>query len=442
MARRVTGAFGILLASRVFGILRELLISVAFGFSAITDLFYQSTLALTALLTVTNGPFTTAFAARLNQAAERDRLGHVLYYRRFATRVGMVLGGLYALAALVLFIVPGIAPQGGWLALLVLVPGALFLGGVGFWGAVAIALGRVVTSAVLMFLMNGAFVSAVLAVWLLHLPLASWMLPLCYSVGTLVAALWTQRVADSLAASFAPAAPDGGVAGRAAVAAIEPRPLPGLYSSFLYAGSETLVFLFTQFLVVAMATHAGPGWVSGSSLAQRVCFSVNGLIISPYASLLMLDVMRRGGNRHAFLRGVLLALTGLVSLALVLNFAVLPVLQFFAGTRHAMTLAIFSQILPAFSLWMIPLGCNVIVCRVMFGLGLERTYTAVTIGGYLVANALRAIISFKFHMLTIALAAGAVVELGAVLFLITYTARALRHRAAVAVDEPGEEITA
>lgn len=409
---RLSATFLIMLGSRFFGIIRELIVSVAFGFSLITDLFYQATFALTALLTVTNGPFTTAFAARLNQIPDASRGGHVRYYSRLASKIGALLALLYMIAAALLFVMPELTASEGWVGALTLAPCAAQLAVIGFTGAVANALGEIAKGAKLMFVLNAAFVACVSVCWMAHVPLKSWTLPLCYTCGGLAAYVWSRSMLSGFYAAGASNGSD------------DIRPLPGLTTSFLYAGSETLVFILTQFLVVSLATYAGPGWVSGASLAQRLCFSVNGLIISPFASLLMIDVMQAKANARTFGRGLLICGLGLLALAIVFAFGVPAALHAFGNKLHGSTPIILGEVLPAYALWMLPMGMNVVVCRIMFGLKLERFYTISTISCYIVANVVRCLVEYGTGNFALAIGAGAVVEVGCVAMLAIAT---LRH---------------
>jgi hypothetical protein len=240
------------------------------------------------------------------------------------------------------------------------------------------------------------------------------MLPACYTVGTMIAYGWTRHLRRVIDAALPPVPADD---------TVRDLPLPGLQRTFLYAGSETLVFVGTQALVMLMMASAGAGWTSGASLAQRVCFSVNGFIIGPFASLLMLEVMRSTNGCRAFLRGALGTMASLTALSLVFNLAMPIAKAFVAGTKHAHTVEILSVLLPAYSLWMIPMGTNVVVCRVMFGARLESTYTFCTITSYVAANVCRVIGAYYFHNVVWGLMGGALAEMVCVAGLIAFTAR-------------------
>ena len=56
----------IVIISRAFGFLREMVISAVFGFSKFTDLFYQFSFYPTYLFAILTGPFTTALASTIN----------------------------------------------------------------------------------------------------------------------------------------------------------------------------------------------------------------------------------------------------------------------------------------------------------------------------------------------------------------------------------------
>lgn len=77
------------------------------------------------------------------------------------------------------------------------------------------------------------------------------------------------------------------------------------------------------------------------------------------------------------------------------------------------------------------MGVNVVVCRIMFGLKLERIYTVLTISSYIVANVLRCVVGYATSDFALAIAAGAVIEGICVAALTIIALRHLQNRNAL-----------
>lgn len=412
MRKSLGGPFVILLISRVFGLLREILISVAFGFSKITDAFYQSTFSVVALQTVANGPFTTAFSARFAHASDADRGAHLRYYMRLAVQIGAALAIALAAAAIVC---ATLWPAGAFLALplAILTPAVLGTAVTGYVYAVATAFGRIATAALVLFVANAVFVLGVVVLWLAGQSLTSWTLPALYSFAALVGTAFALQVYRRLLGETA----------RGSDASVRPKPIQGFGLAFLFAGVETAFFLLTQSIILILAGLAGAGWASAISVVQRIVFSINGLVISPAATLLMLRVAKDQRNGLApFLRALISVAFGLAAFGALLSFVAPLLLHAFlpaTSPRHATASQIIT-LLPAFAAWLVPLGVNVVICRVMFGLKLDRLYTSATVVGYALANVARLAV-FSVLGLASAIVAGAAVELLCVVYLAIRT---------------------
>jgi peptidoglycan biosynthesis protein MviN/MurJ (putative lipid II flippase) len=71
---------------------------------------------------------------------------------------------------------------------------------------------------------------------------------------------------------------------------------------------------------------------------------------------------------------------------------------------------IVGELLLPYSVWMISMGMNAVLSRVMFGLGLEKNFTLITLVGYAVANLAR-VASFGELEFAWAVLLGALVEI-------------------------------
>jgi len=403
MLKKISKTFGVLLLSRIVGTLRELIISAAFGFSRVTDLFYQSTFPITGMLTITNGPFTTAFGARLNQVPFELRVSHIIYYNKVSIYIGLALSAVNICATLLFLVLHNIAPPGISLPLFILTPAFFNMCYAGFVYAVATALGELTIAALVLFINNAAFVLSIIFVWLLKMPIQIWLLPFLYSASSFLSLLLAWRCFKMLERRFISQGAD---------ADAKPMPLEGLISSLCYAGAETAVFLVTQFVVLWLATRAGAGWASALSLTQRLSFSINGLIIGPLASLIMLDVLNKPSPARRFALSVGGIFTGLCLFSLVLVFSAKEAIALLVRSHHfhGQSGDILSVLLPSYGVWLLALGTNIPLCRVMFGLKLDKLYTSATVSGYVLANAAR-IYFASTGSFAAGIAAGGVVEL-------------------------------
>jgi peptidoglycan biosynthesis protein MviN/MurJ (putative lipid II flippase) len=422
LSKKLSATFLLLMGSRLLGILRELIISAAFGFSKLTDLFYQSTFPLTCVQTVTNGPFTTAFGARLNQAPEASRLGHLRYYTHWCLWLGGALSVIFLLVSAGLYythtaLTQGLLP-GLWLAVLVLVPAAFNTLFAGYVYAVATAMGLITHAAWVLFINNALFVMAIILVWVFKIRLEDWTLPACYAAGTIFSLFTAQHILKLIETKLNHLAESP-----------EKLPLPGLAKSFAYAGAETMGFIVTQSIVLSLASAAGTGWVSALSLTQRIALSINGFVINPMGSLLMLSVLNGKSPRTTYLKSIVGIFFGLILFSLIMvlcaRFGLGVVVD--AGYFQASSANILNELLPAYALWLLPLGVNIVVCKVAFGLGMDRTYTVLTLIGYVFANIARIWLSHEVGFVW-AIAAGAIVEFIVVVILAILSLRKLSTR--------------
>lgn len=401
-----------LTASRLIGLVRELLISVAFGFSRFTDAFYQATFALVSLQTVTNGPFTTSFSARFASSSKGDRLAYLMYYTHRLFWLGTAIFAAMLLGAASLRLAHnGFSDLS--LPLLVLAPAAPVVLFSGYAYAVTTSFGRIATAATILLVSNASFVFGIFLLWASGLSLTLLSLPILFTISSFVGFIYAVIVYRRILNELRLEAPT----------ILIPRRLDGFGFAFILASTETAFFLLTQFVVLSLATSAGAGWVSAVSVVQRIMFSVNGLIISPAASLLMLKVIAQRDSRyHVFARTIVGVASGLVAIALSVALILPPALNYLVGAdspRHG-SIALIAELLPPYALWLIPIGLNILICRVMFGLKLDRMYTFATVTAYAVANCARLVVA-HYTDLPSAIAAGALIELCCVVFLFLQT---------------------
>lgn len=417
MMQRVTSAFVVLSISRIVGLVRELTITLAFGMSYLTDLFYQVTWPLAAFTTIANGPFTTAFSARMANAQVEARAVHARYYLRIALWVACFLSAL-CLASALFALAFGYGEL--FLVLAPLSAAAFCVTISGFCYALAISAGWVTLAALLLFSGNLAFVLCVVTVWVLGVSLAAWTLPILYSVGVTACLpycwiIWSRYVAENSSTDTLV------------------YPIVGFGKTFLLAGIETAFFLVTQALVILLATLTDDGWVTAVALVQRIVMSVNGLLIGPYASILMLRVTQENENSLSLFRSGFLRAAFFLTTAAFLLGGLVPCiggsLILSAVSEMDDSVGIVLRILPVFGLWLLPVGLNILVCRTMFGIGLERIFTVGTVCGYVVANILR-LVAFAIGGFEWAIGVGAFVELVVVLWLASLTVSRLRSREA------------
>jgi peptidoglycan biosynthesis protein MviN/MurJ (putative lipid II flippase) len=412
MFRRLGSGMLILILSRAIGVARDLVITLAFGLTLTTDRFYQAIFPMTCVIAIMSGPFTTAFAARLAAQQIQMRRAHL---KQIGSRIGWVAGiscGLSGLFALVLWCSPFATYQALAVPIALLSPAIAAAIVVGYVAAVAISAGRVAAAAIGNLTANAAFLLLAGSAWLVVSDPQDWLLPLCYGLA-MVFALWPTWAIYTALRRNLPARSDG---------TPEKIPIPGFVRSFSFASAESCVFFATQLVVLVIASSQGDGVASASALSQRICFSVIGLFVLPFASLVMLRII---GDipvaRSVFMQNLGLLVLVLLAMGGVVLQVILPIVQRFIAPDFG---ALLGSFLPPFAFWVLPLGANAFLCRVMFGLGLDRPYTVITIFGYLVANVAR-VIAASFGGLGTAILAGAAVEAGLSLVLVLITLRRL-----------------
>lgn len=401
--------------SRVIGIGRELLIAAVFGLSKITDLFFQATFIPTSLLAIMLGPFTTAFIARFASSSPGLRGAHLRYYRRKALLVGFGAMVVFLLAGAVFGPLNGrIRAQDAITAFVILAPAVPAMVVLGFANAANIACGRIGRASGILLANNIVFVASIAMAGLAASRSAIWPLPAAYSIAACVAGVIGWRAIDQLEAQGAE----------------RPCPLPALGRSFLLAGSESSVFLLTQTIVLALASRAGEGWASAASLAQRISLSVLGLVISPVASSLMLTISRRPDRAG----GILIRSAAITTLCLTAAAVALVLGRHIAvdalvrmARVNAKSAALLSEALPPFATWMIAMGVNALVGRLMFAANVARIYIPVIVGAYLVADVARVALGLTGSF-GLCIFAGAAIELAGGLAAAAYGYWRLRGR--------------
>ncbi len=408
--RLVGTLLGFTLVSRAIGMLREIIIAAGFGFSRATDGFYQLAATPTYLITFLGGPFATAYIAWSNRAdAPDERLRVALVLRWLGAVVGALSLAFLALAAW--------ARRGGearFLPPLLMALACAATGVVGLSAAVANARARFVQAQAVLFVNNLGFVlllgiSALLLRGQVELALTS-----AFAGAAVVAAGYGWRVIGPTAG-----APPSQLE-RAAVALSLRRvflPLLGM------AGIETLGFLASQALVLGLAAHSGAGVTSAGSLAQRIALTANGLVIGPLANVAMVRLMQRGPEAA---RRYLVRVAGLTLAGLTLTAAVISAGAVAMGQHSdSATLTLLCRLIPAYAVWLVAQGANVMLNRLSFARGAAQRYTVVTLAGYTVANIARYAV-WRSAGFGPAIAAGAGAELAAALMILA----AIGHRPA------------
>lgn len=405
MIRQLRSVMLILMLSRLIGVGRDLIIAVAFGFSRTTDLFYQAIFPLNAALSMMTGPFTTAFAARLAGQPAEMRWSQLQHVGSVLLRLA-ALGSLMAmLAALGLSLSPMAAHRALAIPLAVLAPAFAAVVLTGFVFAVATAAGRVASAALILLTSNAVFFLLAGAARLSTDQPSTWLLPMCSTLSVL-AALWPAWIVLCAARECLPST------------TTDPRPLPGLGHAISLASLESIVFLLTQAIILILASAEGEGVASAAALSQRVTLTAIGLFVTPLASLVMIRVIEdRPGALSIFLRNMALLLLSLTAVTTLVLVGLPPLADLAMKTESS---ALFSGMLPAFACWLLPMGTIIYLCRIMFGLGLERRYTFITVTGYLIANAVRVAIAPSGGLSASVLAgAGVEVVIAAILGVIT-----------------------
>lgn len=412
MFRAMRSGVLVLALSRVIGISREFMIAIAFGFTGTTDIFYQAIFPMTCAIAIMTGPFTTAFAARFaGQSADQKRaqLWGVETKIAWVALSAIVLSWL---AATVMWWLPFGDFKQISVPVAVLAPAlgaALFIG---YVSAVSTSAGQIAVAATGYLSANAAFLFGLVLAWEFVPSPAPWLLPLLYAMGMLFALLPAFAVRSKFRKDLPPTAP------------VEKMSIAGLRRSFALAMLESGVFLLTQLVVLLLASSQGTGVASAAALSQRISLSIVGLFVLPFASLVMLRVI----NNLQTARRELLRNLGLLVFILLLGSGVLvalisPLAHRFLAADSADLLI---SVLPAFALWAIPMGINVLLSRVMFGLGLDRAFTGISIGGYLIANVMR-VAAVPFGGVVAAVVAGAMVEIALSMVLLRTTLQHLNR---------------
>lgn len=412
MFRAMRSGVLVLVLSRVIGISREFMIAITFGFTGTTDVFYQAIFPVTCAIAIMTGPFTTAFAARFAGQPIDQKPAQLWAIEGQITRVAVTAIVMSWLGAAVLWWLPFGDFQQFSVPVAVLAPAlgaAIF---VGYVSAVSTSAGRIALAATGYLSANLAFVFGVVLAWAFVLSPAHWLLPLLYAAG-MIFALWpAYAIRSNFRKDLPPTAP------------VEKMAVAGLGRSFGLAMLESGVFLLTQMVVLLLASSQGAGIASAAALSQRICLSIVGLFVLPFASLVMLRVIRNLKTaRRELLRNL-----GLLVLMLLLSSGILVAL--ISPIAHRVlapdSADLLTSVLPAFALWAIPMGTNAFLSRVMFGLGLDRAFTRTSIAGYIVSNAAR-MMAVPFGGVVTAVAAGALVEIVLSMVLLRMTLRHLNR---------------
>ncbi len=396
---------GFTLVSRAIGLLREVIIAAGFGFSRATDGFYQLAATPTYLVTFLGGPFATAYIAWSNRDdAPAEPLRVAIVWRWLAGAVALL-----SVAFLVVAMRLQGAGRGGdarFLPPLLMALACAATGVVGLSAAVANARARFVQAQAVLFVNNLGFVlllavSAVLLRGQVELALTS-----AFAGAALIAAGYGWRVIGHAAA-----APPSALE-RAAVS----RSLRRVFLPMLgMAGLETLGFVATQAVVLGLAAHSGTGVTSAGSLAQRIALTANGLVIGPLANVAMVRLMQL---EQAAARGFLVRVAGLTLAGLTLTAVAISAGAVVAGQHsHSATLTLLCRLIPAYSVWLVAQGANVMLNRLSFARGAAQRYTGVTLAGYALANSARYAVWRRFGFGP-AIAVGAGVELVAALAIL------------------------
>lgn len=402
--RLVGGVLGFTLVSRAVGFLREAIIAAGFGFSRATDGFYQLAAAPTYLITFLGGPFSTAYIAwshRIDVPDERLRLPILLRWLSIATGV---LSAAFLAAAVLLERTRLIGTQ-LWPPLLMALA-CIATGVIGLSAAVANARSRFVQAQGVLFVNNVSFVLLLGIAALVLRRQVELALTGAFAGAALIAAYHGWRVIGPRAG------PVPSPTERAAVAVSLRRvflPMLGM------AGVETLGFLASQAVVLWLAAQSGAGITSAGSLAQRIALTANGLVIGPLANIAMVRLMQRDAEaaRHYLLRVAGQTLGGLTLAALAISAGAM-----LAGRHsHSPNLALLCRLIPAYSVWLVAQGANIMLNRLSFARGAARRYTGTTLAGYALANIAR-YATWRSVGFGPAIAAGASVELAATVLIL------------------------
>jgi peptidoglycan biosynthesis protein MviN/MurJ (putative lipid II flippase) len=426
-ARSLAAAFAVVVGSRILGLFREILITLTFGFSKITDLFFQANFVPTYLLNVLNGSFTTAFLASFNAAPPAERGAWLRLYRRRALTAGLWCAPLFLMGGAAAALLAAAEDRGAVLATCALLaPACTAVVVVGYMAASANACGMIARANALTTLLNAVFVAGVLALWASNAPAQPWMLPGAFALASACAALvgwrWMDRMIAEQEAGWGPQSTPSG------------HGLPGLRRGFLLAFGENAGAIFTHFVVLALASHAGVGWASAAALAQRLSLSAVGLLVTPPTNLACIAIIREPARAPAiFTRTVLAMVLGAAALAAGLVWLEAPLeAALVAGSRlDAASASLLAALISPFALWLVAVATYIPVNRTLFAIRRGRLCTTTTLCGYALANAARiwAALSGDFAL---AVGLGAAIELILALGLAVVARNLLRTRASLA----------
>jgi len=413
LARTIATTGVILIVSRAIGLVREFLITLAFGFTKLTDLFFQATFVPNYLLNILNGPFTTALMASLNRAPAEARAGHLRRYGLRSLRAALVVAPLFlAGGAGVAAFVGGAHGADILLTCALLAPACAAVVVIGYVAAAANACGMIARANALTTVINAIFVLGVLLIWVSGVRGQAWLLPVAFTAAALAAAALAWRWLGEMLGEV------GGDAAPSPVAASGR--LPGLRRGFLLALGESAAFIGTQLLVLALASHVAVGWASAATLAQRIALSVVGLIAVPVTNLAIVAAMNSPQRAPRIFRSCALALflgSAVVAVAAhVLRAPVEAAVGGGWGDFDARSAHLLMALVPPFSLWLVAMVMNAPAARMLFGMGMGKLYTQVTLTGYAVANVVRVVACLR-HDFPLAIALGAAIELVAALAL-------------------------
>jgi peptidoglycan biosynthesis protein MviN/MurJ (putative lipid II flippase) len=379
--RMFAGILGFTLVSRLMGFLREAIIALGFGFSRATDSFYQLAATPTYLLTSLGGPFSTAYIVWSNRAdapGERLRVAFVLHWLVLAAAA--VASGFFAVILWLEFARPVRSPQilPGLLMALSCMAGAL----IGLGAAVANARARFVQAQAVLFVNNCGFVLLLTISALLLRRKVELALTSAFAGAALIAALYAWRVIRgdndwSMLRQVSPAER------RSVLFSLRKVFLPMLGMASL----ETAGFLASQAAVLGLAAMSGAGVTSAGALAQRIALTANGLVIGPLANVAMVRLAKLEGEaaRRYLLQTAARTLAGLTLTAVVLSFGAMLVTRH----GHSPNLILLAGLIPAYTVWLIAQGANIMLNRMSFARGTVRLYTGVTLAGYAAATLVR-----------------------------------------------------
>ncbi|MBY9062819.1 hypothetical protein K7957_07735 [Sphingomonas yunnanensis] len=422
------------LASRIVGLGRELIISAGFGLSAATDAFYQLSAIPTYLITYVTGPFATAYIVWATGARALPETRQLPIMRRWTAVASVLVASVFLVGVAVITGVHGHARD--MIAAAMMAIACVMLGRVGLGTAVSNARGRFGRAQGLLFANNLTFV-LLLGLGALLGPGGDVLLVLCgaFCVASLVAAGFAQR---ALLPQEAAEPADPSANAEATRRSIRRDLLPNL----LYASVETGAFLLTQSVVLVLASSSGVGTTSAASLAQRLCLTANGLFVNPLSNMAMVHTSRRKGTdqRGYATRIVLTTLAALAAVAILLVVARrwLPELAEHGGRFSRSNAELLAALIPAYALWLVAQGTSLMLSRLSFTLGHARLYTVLTTAGYLVANLARVLSWWKLGFVA-AVAAGAAIELAVALAVLALVARHPRRQASMPTELQGAQ---